>query len=237
MTLRRLSALAGALAVFLALCALGVWQVQRLGWKTRLIARVETRLAAPPVPAPGPAEWAGLAARDGEYRRVTATGTYRAGADTLVKAVTERGPGFWVMTPLRTPRGWTLLVNRGFVAESARDDRPLPRGEVTVTGLLRMSQPGGAFLRSNDPQAGRWYSRDTAAIAAAQGLGPVAPYFVDADASAGDGQPIGGLTVIRFRNSHLGYAATWFSLAALWAGGLAWALRRHRQDRDADGRG
>ncbi|QRZ14495.1 SURF1 family protein (plasmid) [Paracoccus methylovorus] len=224
--LRRWAVIAGALAVFATLCALGVWQVQRLAWKTDLIARVETRLAAPPIPAPGPAEWAGLDPRDAEYRRVEVTGSFRTNNDTLVKAVTERGPGFWVMTPMQTPQGWLVLVNRGFVADTARDDRPLPDGKVTVTGLMRISQPGGAFLRANDPEAGRWYSRDTAAIAATQGIGPVAPYFIDADAGGTDAQPVGGLTVIRFRNSHLGYALTWFSLAALWAGWIIWARRR-----------
>ena len=106
-----------------------------------------------------------------------------------------------------------------------RDDRPLPQGPQGVTGLLRLSQPDGAFLRANDPQAGRWYSRDTQAIAASLGLSDVAPYFIDAD-RAGDAQPIGGLTVIAFRNPHLTYALTWFAMA----GGLLilviYALRR-----------
>lgn len=227
MTLRRLALLTGALAIFLGFCALGVWQIQRLAWKTDLIARVEARLAAAPVPAPGPAGWAGLSPAD-EYRRVSARGRYAAGADTLVKAVTSRGPGFWVMTPLTTPEGWTLLINRGFVPEDQRAeaDRLLPHGPVSVSGLLRLSQPGGAFLRSNRPEAGRWYSRDIAAIAATLGLGEVAPYFIDADARADQQLPIGGLTVVSFRNSHLGYALTWFALAALWALWLGWLWRR-----------
>nr|WP_278250415.1 SURF1 family protein [Paracoccus fontiphilus] len=217
--------LVAAGAVFLVLMALGVWQVQRLGWKTDLIARVDARVAADPVPAPGPADWAGLTADNAEYRRVTVTGEYAPGGDVLVQAVTERGPGFWVMTPLETRQGWHLLVNRGFVATDRRDDRPLPAGPQTVTGLLRLSQPGGAFLRANDPAAGRWYSRDTQAIATTLALPEVAPYFIDADRT-GEGQPTGGLTVIAFRNNHLSYALTWFAMA----GGLvvltACALRR-----------
>src|SRR3546814_12551770 len=58
---------------------------------------------------------------------------------------------------------------------------------VTVTGLLRVTEPGGAFLRSNDPVADRWFSRDVAGIAKARGLGRTAPYFVDADASPNPG--------------------------------------------------
>ena len=226
MTARRpIALLVAAGIVFLVLMGLGVWQVQRLAWKTDLIARVDARVAADPVPAPPPAEWAGLTAENAEYRRVSVGGEYRPDSDVLVQAVTERGAGFWVMTPLVTDDGWTVLVNRGFVAADRRDDRPLPQGPQAVTGLLRLSQPDGAFLRANDPDAGRWYSRDTQAIAATLGLPDVAPYFIDAD-RAGDAQPIGGLTVIAFRNSHLTYALTWFAMAGGLLVLVAYALRR-----------
>ncbi len=227
MTTRRrpVALLVAAGIVFLVLMGLGVWQVQRLAWKTDLIARVDARVAADPVPAPPPVDWAGLTAEGAEYRRVSVGGKYRPDSDVLVQAVTERGAGFWVMTPLVTDDGWTVLVNRGFVAADRRDDRPLPQGPQDVTGLLRLSQPDGAFLRANDPDAGRWYSRDTLAIGATLGLPGVAPYFIDAD-RASEGQPIGGLTVISFSNSHLTYALTWFAMA----GGLLvltfYALRR-----------
>ena len=87
-----------------------------------------------------------------------------------------------------------------------------------------LSEPGGAFLRTNDPAADRWYSRDIAAIAARRELGRVAPYFIDAS-DPRSGWPRGGLTVVRFRNSHLVYALTWFGLAALVAA-MAWRVRR-----------
>ena len=227
MTARRrpVALLVAAGIVFLVLMGLGVWQVQRLAWKTDLIARVDARVAADPVPAPPPAEWAGLTVENAEYRRVSVGGEYRPDSDVLVQAVTERGAGFWVMTPLVTDYGWTVLVNRGFVAADRRDDRPLPQGPQAVTGLLRLSQPDGAFLRANDPDAGRWYSRDTQAIAATLGLPDVAPYFIDAD-RAGESQPIGGLTVIAFRNSHLTYALTWFAMAGGLLVLVAYALRR-----------
>lgn len=222
----RLALLAAALAVLALLTGLGVWQVQRLFWKLDLIAMVETRIAADPVPAPGPADWPALSAANAEYRRVTVAGHYAAGADTLVKAITARGAGSWVMTPLTTGQGWAVLVNRGFVPAGATAPAP-SEGPVRLAGLLRMSQPKGAFLRQNDPQAGRWFSRDTGAIAAARGLPAAAPYFIDAEAGPDPGAlPIGGLTVVSFRNTHLAYAATWFALAALWAGWLIYLWRR-----------
>ncbi|WP_421592677.1 SURF1 family protein [Shinella sp. M27] len=222
-----------ALTVFL-LClvvifvALGSWQVQRLFWKLDLISRVETRIHADPVPAPSgtidPAE--------DEYRRVTATGLFDHAQSVLVQAVTERGTGFWVVTPLRQADGSTVLVNRGFVptdkrSPEARLASELAAGPVSVTGLLRLSEPGGAFLRANDPANDRWFSRDVAAIAAAKGLTNVEPYFIDADATPNmGGLPIGGLTVVTFRNSHLVYALTWYALAIMSAGAVYLVLRR-----------
>jgi surfeit locus 1 family protein len=115
-----------------------------------------------------------------------------------------------------------------------RGRHPAPAGEQRVTGLLRVTEPGGGFLRHNDPAADRWYSRDVAAIAARRGLARVAPYFIDADARASEPArsdwPRGGLTVVRFPNNHLVYALTWFGLAALVAVLLARALRSDRRD-------
>ena len=205
--------------------ALGVWQVERRAWKLSLIAAVDACIHAAPVSAPGPAAWASLTERDDAYRRVRVTGRFDHARETLVQAVTGRGEGYWLMAPLQTPFGWTVLVNRGFVAAGdAQIDRP--PGMVTVTGLLRMSEPGGAFLRANRSGENRWYSRDVAGIAAARRLGRVAPYFIDAGAAPGTGYPVGGLTVVRFRNAHLSYAITWFTLSALSAWGLWFTLRQ-----------
>lgn len=221
-----LAVVAGVLCA--GLVALGVWQVERLAWKRALIVQVDTRVRAAPVAAPGPAQWAAITAERDAYRHIVARGRYRDDHATLVQAVTERGPGFWVMTPLDTDRGFTVLVNRGFVPE--RGAVP-PGGAAAVAGLLRLSEPGGAFLRHNDPVNDRWFSRDVAAIAAARGTGPVAPYFIDADATPGAAAkaPVGGLTVVRFTNNHLVYAITWFILAAMAAAGGVWLLREARR--------
>lgn len=205
--------------LFCAFTALGVWQLQRLQWKHALVARVDARIHAAPVAAPGPDDWAGVGRERDEYRRVAARGRYAAGLDTRVDALTELGPGDWILSPLQTPDGAVLLVNRGFVPKYAQP-APAPSGEVEVVGLLRMDEPGGRVLRENRPEQERWYSRDLAAIARARGLPAqrVAPYFIDAGfAPAAAPWPRGGMTVVRFRDHHLQYALTWFALAAMVA--------------------
>jgi surfeit locus 1 family protein len=140
------------------------------------------------------------------------------------------------MTPLETEDGFLVLVNRGFVPgerrEAASRAGPVPGGMAIVTGLMRMTEPGGGFLRANAPAQDRWYSRDVSAIAAARGLRDVAPCFIDADAGPDPGTwPKAGLTVITFPNNHLIYALTWYALAlmlagtALYAGHEEWRTR------------
>lgn len=220
---RRIASVGLALLAALLLVGLGGWQVQRLVWKRALIERVETRLAAAPVALPPRPDWPRLAA-DGEYSRLRLSGRWLAGRPAFVQAVTAIGPGWWVMSALRTPEG-TIVVNRGFVPSDRRAEVPAATGHATVTGLLRRSEPQGAFLRRNDPGQDRWYSRDVTAIARARGWDDPAPFFIDAGASGGGGWPRGGMTVVRFPNNHLIYAITWFSLAglALW---FAWRAAR-----------
>jgi len=219
-----------ALAGIAVLISLGVWQLQRLAWKRDLIERVEQRVHAPPVAAPGREQWPNVNRANSEYLRVAVHGRYQNDKETLVQAVTERGGGFWVLTPLVTDAGYTVLVNRGFVPlrrDPATESQGRIEGETTVTGLLRLSEPGGGYLRANEPANDRWFSRDVAAIAAARELGEVAPYFIDAEASEPEvtGAPVGGLTVIAFSNNHLQYALTWFVLALMLIAGTGLVLR------------
>jgi surfeit locus 1 family protein len=208
-----------------ALCgftALGVWQLYRLQWKLDLIERVESRIHAAPVLLPAVSEWSQVNAIRDEYKRVRLEGHFIADRDTRVQALTELGGGFWVLTPFQLSDGGIVLVNRGFVPSSFKSALSFPSA-TSITGLLRVSEPRGGFLRSNAPADDRWYSRDVAAIAAARGLASVAPFFVDAEQVDNTLEwPRGGLTVTRFSNNHLGYAITWFALALL----VAWAMWR-----------
>jgi len=224
---RRVALVALLALLGVAFTALSVWQLARRTEKLALIAAVEQRAHATPVDAPGPGQWPAINARHDAYRAVKVTGLFLKGGDTLVQAVSDFGPGYWVITPLRTGPGWIVLVNRGFTAADRRTNYgAAPSDAVTVTGLLRVTEPHGGFLHANDPAQDRWYSRDVATIGKARRLSQVAPYFIDAGTNPDPAQPIGGLTVIDFPNNHLNYALTWLALAILSAIGAVRALRR-----------
>jgi surfeit locus 1 family protein len=230
-----------ALAALIVLCGLGVWQLQRLAWKQELIARVEERVQKPlPVAAPSEREWQNVTAERDEYRRVTIAGTFRHDREALAYDLLSdakgkfSGPGYWVLTPLETADGATVIVNRGFVPLERKDAATRREGQVsgavTVTGLMRMPEGRSWFTPADDPAHGIWQERNPAAIARAYGLSRTAPFFVDADEKPNPGGlPQGGETRLAFPNRHLEYAVTWFGLAfALIAVFIAFARKQLR---------
>ncbi|HEX4917157.1 MAG TPA: SURF1 family protein [Limnobacter sp.] len=240
-TTKRLLAYTLAAFLFAVFCALGTWQVQRLQWKLELIERVEARAFGTPQALPSPAQWSSVQRDTHEYLKVKLQGVYLPQYSSRVQASTVLGPGHWWLTPLQTSVG-LVWVNRGYAPSGEAD--PLsnqPTGTpVEVVGLLRISEPGGGFLRSNQPEQGRWFSRDVLALSQQHGLNNVAPFFVDAGEPRNlnpemitfkpQTYPVDGLTIVRFTNHHLMYAITWYALALLVAIATV-LLRRHLASR------
>ena len=206
------------LAALCVLLGLGIWQLQRLAWKNELIELRETRLAEAPIALPADlADPAALLAALA-HRRVTVSGAFLHDREVYL-AATRRGKfGFRVITPLRRADGATVLIDRGWVPNEARDPAFRLEGqvesEVTVQGLLRGASERGWFTPDNDPARNYWFWRDLAAMATFAGV-DAPPLLIEADTMPNPGGlPIGTKMAVNLRNEHLQYAIVWFSLAA-----------------------
>jgi surfeit locus 1 family protein len=226
------------------LIGLGTWQVERLAWKEALIATVSARFAAPPAPLPAPAGWAQLDAANDEFRRVAFTAEFLNDKESLVFTTGssmrggDSGPGYWVFTPARVAGG-TVMVNRGFIPEGRQNPATRPQGAmagaVEIVGVMRWPELPGLFTPGAEPGKNLWFSRDSTAMAAAKGVGPVAPFYVEQEGPpAPGGLPQVGILKPSFPNSHLGYAITWYGLAAVLVGTFGvWFRARWRARREA----
>lgn len=226
-----------AACAFALLIGLGTWQVERKAWKEGLIATVSERFAASPRPLPPPAEWVRLDPAQDEFRRVKFSAEFRNDKEALVFTTGstlragESGPGYWVFTPARIA-GDTVMVNRGFVPEERKVPATRREGEVTgpveIVGVMRWPERAGFFTPGADPAKNLWFVRDPAGIAAAKGVGPVAPFYIEQESPpAPGGFPRVGALQPSFPNNHLGYAITWYGLALVLAGSFAvWAAGR-----------
>lgn len=198
------------------LISLGVWQVQRLGWKQDVLAEIEARIAADPVPVPETPD-----PGTDRYLPVQASGQL---GETEVHVLVSRkqiGAGYRIVTALETG-GRRLLLDRGFVPDEDRD-APRPPHEVEVVGNLHWPDDRTSATPANDAAGNIWFARDIPAMAAELGTEPV---LIIARSDTGDGVeplPVGTEGI---PNDHLNYAITWFSLAAVWLGMTAFLLWR-----------
>ena len=210
-----------AIPIVLLCLGLGVWQVQRLAWKRGLIAQREAAVTAPLTAPPQTlAEARGL-----EFHHVAADGVLLHDKEIFLGATSEAGRnGYQVLTPLRQHDGHIIFVNRGFIPAEIKD--PAKRspgqiaGEVHIVGLLRVppAKKPAWFLPDNRPDLNYWFWVDIPAMAAADRLSDVAPFYIDADATPNPGGwPKGGITRLELPNDHLQYAITWFVLAIAMA--------------------
>ena len=85
-----------AAALLSALFAsLGTWQLQRMEWKHALIARIETRAYAAPVPAPMAQDWPAIQAAPQDYEYGTETQSADGSRAAYIKAKPgSQGKGF-----------------------------------------------------------------------------------------------------------------------------------------------
>jgi surfeit locus 1 family protein len=220
---RRIASVLLASAVGIAiLCGLGIWQVRRLAWKEGLIAALEARMAAAPVPLADALKRL-QAGEDVEYLKVTATGTLDT-AHVLYKQIPFKGlPGWEALAPFHSSDGQTVLVDLG-----GSFDRNQPAQPVTqLTGVLRLHGFGrGIFDSDNDATGNMWFWWDVPAMEKAAAMPADAPHVV-VQALGNDSGFEAAEPKVELRNNHLGYAITWFGLALALAGvTLAFVLKK-----------
>jgi surfeit locus 1 family protein len=232
--MKRAPQIIAALGLGLAGCAvligLGVWQVQRLAWKTAILDRIEARIAAAPVPVPEAPD----PVRDA-YLSVAAEGRIDGPAIRVLVSQKDQGAGCRIVQAFETGDR-RLLLDRGFVRiEGCK--AAFPGGPVQVTGNLHWPDEIDSYTpapEANWRDGGLWFARDLPAMAEALGTEPV---LIVAREPTGDSiapLPLGSEGI---PNDHLNYAITWFSLALVWAGMTVLMLsrisRRAEQDEKA----
>ena len=228
-----------------AVCVwLGTWQMQRLAEKDVLIAAVDSRLNAAPIPVPAPASWDALDIEDLVYQPVQLTGAYRyTQTVTVFTSLADpkgqySGPGFWVVTPFALEGGGTVFVNRGFVPQPYQEAAALgdlhgeDPGVVTISGIVRSSETAGFMTPEPDMSNRIEWVRDPVRLAKMvdPALAPIAPFYVDLPAGPAGELPQGGETTVSFPNNHFGYALTWYGFAIVAVVMLGfWLTRQARR--------
>lgn len=205
------------------LLGLGTWQLDRLAWKTALIADRELQLAAPTLTLDMSPDSVVIK----EFSRVSIRGMFLHDYEFHLLSRTFKGrAGIHVVTPFIPDTGgsnsYAVLVNRGWVPRELSNPESRQEGQVpgvlNVTGIVRSADGNrGWFVPENKPTQGIWYHLSLGQMAQAADMS-LASFVIEAGPELNPGgYPIGGQTRIHLRNDHLGYAITWYTLAAALA--------------------
>lgn len=213
------------IVAFFILCGLGTWQVARLQYKLHKIALVEERAALEPIALPlnetlNLDQW--------EYRRVFLSGRFLHEKEhyLFVGARQIRGKvGYDIMTPMQVAENHYVLVDRGWVPFDKKlpEDRPetlILGDDIPVVGMIQKSETPGRFTPENDVNKNTWFWIDVKAML--QGFEsnvPTTHYYIrqlqTEDKQGAGVWPIAGEAKVHYRNDHLQYAITWYSLAII----------------------
>ncbi len=238
-------ALAGlfALAGLAILIGLGAWQLERKAWKEALIVTLTQRSAAVAVALPAPDDWRFLNPANDEFRRVVFRAEFVNSGDphreearvyTSGSALRDdiKTPGYFAFASARLPNSRIVVVNRGYVPDqqptaATRQLGPID-GMVTLIGVMRWPETPSWFVGAYNASQNLWFARDHQAMAAQNGWGAVAPFYIELEAPAPPGGfPKPGRLKINLTNNHLQYALTWFGLAIVLAAVFsAWVWSR-----------
>lgn len=202
------------------LVSLGLWQLDRLAWKTGVIEQIEARIDDDPVAIPE-----GLDPGADKYMPVTVTG--RLTGEEIHVLTSLDGPGYRVIGVIETG-GRRIMADLGYIPLEAKDDGR-QAAALTVTGHLHWPQESDFWTPEPDP-SNIWFAREVPDMADVLGAEEV---LVIAETVS---EPDLGVTPVPIDtsdipNNHLGYMIQWFGLAMVWAVMSGWlAFRTLRKE-------
>lgn len=194
--------------LFALLMSLGVWQLQRLAWKEKLIADIEAGMKQPPIIFTGNYK----NPKDLDHRAVVMTGRYLTKHGFYVRPRTNEAGmvGGHVVMPFLTVTNKLVFVNRGWYSQQTLKTFSQSPQVTTVKGTVVF--PDDKNYPPNNPATGEWYrisphemavsimEKDKATI-----IKSVTPFIVTL-------MPVKAPEIV---NNHLQYAIFWFSMAAI----------------------
>ena len=212
MGFKRILAFVLILCGFCTMLVLGKWQLDRLEWKTQIIAELDQQNDQDPVTTPlilnvdamAPFQRGRL---DGQF-------LYTIPPIFVGPRTHDEASGYHVLQPFQTNNGVTIMVNRGWIPADMRAGTiTLPQTNGFIGGYLKDST-AGAMAAQNRPDIGLWYWADIAAINDLYNLNAVDMVFYQ-EVGRSEDYPILFDGLPYPRNNHLQYAVFWFAMAGL----------------------
>ena len=119
-------------------------------------------------------------------------------------------------------------MDRGFIPDTVTTRPAVVASTLPLSLMVELRRTPAPGFMSPPPSQGRFYARDSAAIARALGVDSPSEFTLFALTSTNPEIPalVASAPPAAFSNNHLGYALTWFGLALALIGFYVALLRR-----------
>ncbi len=201
------------------LVSLGTWQLQRMSWKEAVIADIDARIGAAPVPLPTTPD-----PENDRFLPVTVTGVIASPDVRILASQKVQGAGYRMVSVLET-ESRRVLLDRGFAP--LQGDAPTPTSEISVIGNLQWPDEVDGFTPEPDLEANIWFARDVEKLAAHLKTEPLLIIARTVTPKQSGISPL-PVNTSGIPNDHLEYVITWFSLAMIWIVMTGYWLWRNR---------
>jgi cytochrome oxidase assembly protein ShyY1 len=232
-----------ALVLIPVMIKLGFWQLHRHQTKVAQNTLISDNLKSKPVPVTDLTSPGHTVPEADFWRRVTATGTFDPAHEVVVRRRTSNDGqvGYHVLVPLVLRGGDTVIVNRGWI-DSNGDQQAfpkipgLPKGTVTVTGLLQGDETTAASGIKNVSGLPPRQVMLINSTQQAKALGrPVLGGYIALKSpvpSGGSPEPIADPEHSSI-GPHMAYAVQWWLFVAAVPVGWVVLVRREKHEREA----
>ncbi|HET6857911.1 MAG TPA: SURF1 family protein [Streptomyces sp.] len=219
---------------------LGFWQLHRHEHRVAQNELISDNLKAEPLAVEDLTSPGHSVPRADYWRRVSATGTYDAAHEVVVRRRTSADDqvGYHVLTPLVLKDGDVVLVNRGWVPfgadQKAYPEVPAaPKGQVTVTGRLKADETeAGSGIKDLGGLPPRHIMLiNSAQQAKALGRPVLGGYIEQTEPVPGPKPELVPSPDADSIGPHMAYAVQWWLFAAAVPVGWVILVRRELRDR------
>lgn len=212
------------------LLSLGIWQMQRLAWKTAILSEIDATITAAPVVLPAVPN-----PEIDQFRPVETTGRLAGTPLYVLVTIEGLGPGYRYVDAFATDDGRKVMVDLGWVPLTQLGNPFDKFAQIAVTGNLHWPDDKDDWTPDPDPK-GIWFTRDVPSIS--EGLQAEQTLIVARDVQLLDlttplqSYPFQTLPLDSsgIKNDHLNYAITWFMLALVWVMMTCYLIFRIRQE-------
>ena len=186
-------------------CSLGTWQLYRLQWKLELINEIKDGLNSKPI---------NFSKKNiKNYQKVKFNGIFDFSKQIYLYSLNDNGaPGYDVLTPITTNANEILLINRGWINKSNKNNKKINFTQnSSLEGIIKKITKPNPFKPENDLKKNIWYSLNLRDLEKYTGYNLNNFILI---LQNNQNQLIKTKTVSAdLPNNHLKYAITWYSVA------------------------